>query len=102
MLSKLLVQLAALVMASHFHLKEYCRTNCSYLLDIWQLNFLKVNKVNLSLVAQIAESACIVGDPGVIPGLGRCPGEGNGNPLQYSCLESPGSLVDYSPWGHKG
>ena len=30
----------------------------------------------------------IAGDVGLIPGLGRCPGEGNGNPLQYSCLEN--------------
>ena len=29
------------------------------------------------------------GDPGSIPGLGRSPGEGNGNPLRYSCLENP-------------
>ena len=34
------------------------------------------------------ESACNAGDSGSIPGLGRSPGEGNGNPLQYSCLES--------------
>ena len=34
------------------------------------------------------ESACHAGDPGSIPGLGRSPGEGNGNPLQYSCLEN--------------
>ena len=34
-------------------------------------------------------SACNVGDPGSIPGLGRSPGKGNGNPLQYSCLENP-------------
>ena len=34
------------------------------------------------------ESACNVGDPGLIPGLGRSPGEGNGYPLQYSCLEN--------------
>ena len=33
-------------------------------------------------------SACNVGDPGSIPGLGRSPGEGNGNPLQYSWLEN--------------
>ena len=33
-------------------------------------------------------SACNVGDPGSIPGLGRSPGKGNGNPLQYSCLEN--------------
>ena len=35
------------------------------------------------------ESACKAGDAGLIPGLGRSPGEGNGNPLQYSCLENP-------------
>ena len=32
-------------------------------------------------------SACNAGDPGLIPGLGRSPGEENGNPFQYSCLE---------------
>ena len=35
------------------------------------------------------ESACSAGDPGSFPGLGRSPGEGNGNSLQYSCLENP-------------
>ena len=43
-------------------------------------------------------------DMGSIPGSGRSPGAGNGNPLQYSCLEkSHGqrSLVGDSPWGHK-
>ena len=35
------------------------------------------------------ESACSAGDPGWISGLGRSPVEGNGNPLQYSCLENP-------------
>ena len=34
-------------------------------------------------------SACKAEDPGSIPGLGRSPGGGNGNPLQYSCLENP-------------
>ena len=34
------------------------------------------------------ESACDAGDPGSIPGLGRSPGEGNGNPLQYSFLDN--------------
>ena len=34
------------------------------------------------------ECACNAGDPGSIPGLGRSPGEGNGNPLQYSYLEN--------------
>ena len=35
------------------------------------------------------ESACNVGDLGLIPGLGICPGGGHGSPLQYSCLENP-------------
>ena len=35
------------------------------------------------------ESACNAGDWALIPGSGRSPGEGNGNPLQYSCLENP-------------
>ena len=46
------------------------------------------------------------GDPGSIPGSGRSPREGNGDPFQYSCL---GNLMDrgawgeggYNPWGHK-
>ena len=43
-----------------------------------------------SLVAQLVkESACNVGVLGSIPGLGRSHGEGDGNPLQYSCLENP-------------
>ena len=41
------------------------------------------------------ESACKAGDRGSIPGLGRSPGEGNGNPLQYSCLENP---MDSGAW----
>ena len=57
-----------------------------------------------SLVAQRVESlpAVRVGDPGWIPGKGRTPGEGNGNPLQYSCLKkSHGqrSQVGYRPKG---
>ena len=50
------------------------------------------------------ESACNVGDLGLILGVGRSPGGGHGNPLQYSCLENPhgqGSLAGYSPRGHK-
>ena len=43
-------------------------------------------------------------DMGLIPGLGRSPGGGHGNPLQCSCLENPHgqrSLVGYSPYRHK-
>ena len=39
--------------------------------------------------------ACNAGDPGSIPKLGRSPGEGNGNPLQDSCLENP---MDGGAW----
>ena len=45
------------------------------------------------------ESACNEGDPSLIPGLGRSPRGGHGNPLQYSCLDNPHgqkSLVGYS------
>ena len=38
--------------------------------------------------SDIKVSACNAGDPGSVPGSGRSPGEGNGNPLQYSCLEN--------------
>ena len=41
------------------------------------------------------ESPCSVGDLGSIPGFGRPPGAGNGNPLQYSCLENP---MDRGAW----
>ena len=50
------------------------------------------------------ESTCNVGDLGSIPELGRSPGGGHGNPLQYFCLENPHgqrSLEGYSPWGCK-
>ena len=47
-----------------------------------------------SLVTQTVKT-CDAEDPGSIPGLRRSPGEGNGNPLQYSCLENP---VDRGAW----
>ena len=49
----------------------------------------------------MVESACNVGDLGMIPGSGRSPGEGNGNPFQYSCLENPMDVGGYSPRGCK-
>ena len=58
-----------------------------------------------SLVAQtVKASAYKAGDPGLISGLGRPSGEGNGNPLQYSCLKNPmdgGAWAGYSPRGCK-
>ena len=48
-------------------------------------------------------SAYNAGDLGSIPGWGRSPGEGNGNPLQYFAWKIPWveELIGYSPWGHK-
>ena len=56
------------------------------------------------VVKDLPASAGDARDVGSIPGSGRSPGEGNDNPLQYSCLENPmggGDCVGYSPWGHK-
>ena len=41
------------------------------------------------MVKNLPANAGDTGEAGLIPGLGRSPGEGNGNPLQYSCLENP-------------
>ena len=80
----------------------------SHFLNLW--NFLIQKKINKeegkkksgSVKRKGKECSCNVGDPGSTPGLGRSPGEGNGNPLQYSCLETPHgqqSLAGYIPWG---
>ena len=45
--------------------------------------------------SEVKASASNVGDLGSIPGLGRSPGEGNGNPFQYPCLENP---MDGGAW----
>ena len=54
------------------------------------LNILNIFMTNLDFPggSDGKESACSAGDLGLIPGSGRSPGEGNGNPLQYSCLEN--------------
>ena len=54
------------------------------------------------VVKNLPANAGDIRDAGSIPGLGRFPGKGNGNRLQYSCLENPygqRSLVGYSSWG---
>ena len=64
----------------------------------------RASKVAL-VIKNLPASAGDTRDTGSIPGLGRSPGEGNGNSLQYSCLENSmdrgSSLVGYSPWGCK-
>ena len=55
-------------------------------------------------VKNLPANARDIRDAGSIPGLGRSPGGGHDNPLQYSCLENPHgqrSLEDYHPWGRK-
>ena len=71
------------------------------LLELWACNlhslcFLKLNSLQPSVFllgfpggSDGKESTCNAGDLGSIPGLGRSPGGGHGNPLQYSCLENP-------------
>ena len=46
------------------------------------------------------ESDCSAGDPGLIPGSGRSSGEGNGNPLPYSCLDNPTDRGVWQPTVH--
>ena len=57
----------------------------------------QLSHVPTSLVAQRVKCLSTMRE---VPGLGRSPGEGNGNPLQYSCLENPMDGGAYSPWGH--
>ena len=73
---------------------EYIRSTNGYIQEIWEAMGWLSGK----------ESAYNVDDMSEIPGSGRSPGEGNGNPLQYSCQDkSHGqrSLAGYSLWGRK-
>ena len=65
-----------------------------------QCRLLPVSSITLGLPWWLRDNAfaCNVKDPGLIPGSGRSPGEGNGNPLQYCCLENS---VGDNPWGCK-
>ena len=63
------------VLSSRNQTQEYILCNCLY-------------KKSFPGGSDGKESACNAEDLGLIPGLGRSPGEGNGNPLQYSCLEN--------------
>ena len=65
----------------------------SFVIIDWRLSdtFLESSTINMGFPggSEVKASASNAGDPGSIPGSGRSPGEGNGNPLQYSCLENP-------------
>ena len=70
----------------------------------WQVNSWPLSHLGFPGGSNGKESACNLGHLGSIPRLGRSPGGGHGNPLQYSCLENPHgqrSLEGYSPWGRK-
>ena len=54
-----------------------------------QLCLYFIDSILLKCGSEVKASASNAGDLGSIPGLGRSPGEGNGNPLKYSCLENP-------------
>ena len=73
-----------------------------FIQSLWQKYFVAGSIVYVPSVGK--ESALNAGDLGSIPGLGRCPGEGNGNLLQDSCLENPmdrGASLGCSPWGQR-
>ena len=53
------------------------------------VTLIQINPMGFPGSSDSKELACSAGDPGLIPGWGRASGEGNGNPLQYSCLENP-------------
>ena len=86
--------LPQLILKSYFAERQFC-----YLFFNWSI-------IDLGLPRWLSskESTYNAGHAGSIPGLGRSPGGGSGNPLQYSCLENPHeqrSLVGYRPWSHR-
>ena len=94
-----------------FYLKSLCLQNIIFMVS---QNLMLSKKRYLNNLSSIKlgspggsdgkESACSTGDPGSIPESGRSPGEGNGDPLQYSCLENSmdrGTWWVNGPWDHK-
>ena len=80
----------------HFILTQICIFKCLSYTSSWICyRFLKTHQVQHWASPDSKESACNAGYLGLIPGLGRSPGEGHGNPLQYSCLENP---MDRKSW----
>ena len=63
--------------------------------DVLEKGMATQSSIHLIRGSEVKASACNAEDLGLIPGSGRSPGEGNGNPLQYSCLENP---MDRGAW----
>ena len=75
---------------------KYWKSHHDKLFPKWEKTRIGYNKLmGFSSSSAGKESACNTGDCGLIPGLGRSPGEENGNPLQYSCLENS---MDRGAW----
>ena len=76
--------------------RDHLCAKCSILVDLRSLSV-------TTFGYQVKNLPANAGDSGLIPGSGRSLGKGNGNPLQYSCLENlmDRSLAGYSPPGHK-
>ena len=87
----------SLPMKQYFLHGPFQESFISMVFSAWLCSFMEdIRHVEGFLVAQMVKvSANNVGDSGSIPVLGRSPGEGNGNPLQYSCLENP---MDRGAW----
>ena len=84
----------------------YVSTNIiSSIYFIYEISLISPNFITVLPGGSDGEAfAYNAGDLGLIPGSGKSPGEGNGNLLQYSCLENPHyqrNLEGYSPWGCK-
>ena len=74
---------------------QFTSQQLEYVSGIWFGNLQTPKKTLPWCGSEVKASACNAGDLGSIPELGRSPGEGNGNPLQYSCLENP---IDGGAW----
>ena len=84
-ISKKICFSAVIIKLSNLQRETYRHNNNSVLW--WRMDFPNGSDSKVS--------ACTAGDPGSIPGLGKSPGEGNGNPLQYPCLKNP---MDGGAW----
>ena len=83
--------LLAFIDNHHCHMNDLTTTTTTVYLAYFYHHIYQMLKLvqGISGGSDGKESACNVGDLGSIPGSGRSPGEGNGSPLQYSCLENP-------------
>ena len=89
-----IVNSAAMNIGVHVSFRIMVKKNCGFSQFVHQVVGL-LDHMSFPCSSVGKESACNAGDLGSIPGLGRFPGEGNGNPLQYSCLENP---MDREAW----